>query len=306
MKKVLFVVSLFVFPFVALACGQVAREHRHDYRHHVAPVVKPPVTPVVKPTSTIPVISPKPTSTLPIVTIPSPKPTNLQFGFFQPPAGVENDITMEFTDGAFIGNGNDAIFIEPPMNDQAVLAGQFDQTLKSFAVSAAKYPNVILVLGEEENCQGNNDAWSVGYDGNTLASSIQTIQHEASVARSADPNIKIAQDWNADDCGASTPLTSYYAGSSSVDYVFIDGFNFGGLTWDQVFDASLSQLGTLGKPLWIGSEGSVDNKSKFITDTFAGAKRFGIQGVLYFDSNSGGGDWQLDSAALSTLEALHS
>lgn len=265
------------FPFWAYARGNSHRSH-----------MPTPVAPAPPPVAT---------------TTPA---TGFSFGTYnnQKPTAA-GMLTEYFTDGDFIGGNNSVIFLEPPYNDSSILAGKFDTTLQELATAASKYSNVILVLGEEENCVGSDDSWSVGYDGNTLASSITTIQHEATLARKYDPSIKIAQDWNADDCGGSTPLTSYYAGSSYIDIIMDDGFDFGGSqkqTWDQVFDTSLSQLGTLGKPLWIGSEGVVssDNQTAFIQATIAGVKTYKLSGVMYFIQSP----FILSSAALSLFKTL--
>jgi len=73
---------------------------------------------------------------------------------------------------------------------------------------------------------------------------------------------------------------------SFADYIGIGGFDFGGQTWDQVFDHAIVPLQALGKPIWILSEGivPVDNQAQFISDTFAGAKKYSLQGVLYFNA----------------------
>lgn len=254
MKKTLIGISVlaFLFPFLALARGN----------HHRTP---PPPPPVVA-------------STTPVA--------GFSYGTYnnQQKTAV-GTYTEYFTDGTFIGGNNSVIFMEPPMNDSSVLAGKFDATLQSFATAASKYSNVILALGEEMNCAGSHDTWSVGYDGNTLASSILTIQHESTIARKYDPTIKIAQDLNADNCNGSYPTISYFAGSSYVDIIGLDDFSDGSESWSQLFQPAINNLKGLGKPIDVLSEGASSNQSQFVSQTVIGATQDTLGLVMWFQEN---------------------
>ena len=76
------------------------------------------------------------------------------------------------------------------------------------------------------------------------------------------PNVQFAFDVNNDSVPATggNGLTSYFPGSNFVDLVGVDGFDFGGQTWTQVFGTALQTLKAAypTKPLWILSTGSVD------------------------------------------------
>lgn len=219
--------------------------------------------------------------------------TSFQVGFFQGPSGVPSSYSMSFTDGAFVGGSNQVVFLEPPYNDSGILAGKFDGTLKTFSQSAAKYQNVIIALAEEENCVGNNYDWSIGYDGNTVASSIQTIQHESNIIRAYAPNVKIAQDLNADNCNGTYPTASYFA--SGVDLIGLDNFG-SGESWSSLFQTAINNLKGL-KPIDILSEGSSGNQTQFIQQTVAGAEQNGIQLVMYYNASP-------FNAPVSTLSML--
>jgi len=93
---------------------------------------------------------------------------------------------------------------------------------------------------------------------------------------------------NNGSCYNQPSASTYYPASDFVDLVGVDGFDFGGQKWAQVFDNALPPLQTLGKPLWILSEGIVpmDNQSQFITDSFAGTKQFNLAGILYFNAQA--------------------
>ena len=273
MKKILVLIGA-----VVLLLGSVAQARGFPHRQ------PPPVA-----TSTPPVAS-----------------SSLSFGFFQPPAGVPSPWTMEFTDGAFpAGSGNLVIFIEPPYNDAQILAGKFDSQLKSFATAALAHSGqVMLPLNEEVNCD-NSDPWGAT-DGNITASIIAAFQHEENVLKATDPNLIFAYSVNNDSCYGEGGLTAYYPGSAYVSVIALDGFDgFGpSETWAQVFDSAITQLQTLGKPIWITSEGADTNQSQFLEDSFAGAETHNIPVELYFNQSVPGNAFQLTSVAVSTLKQL--
>ena len=89
-----------------------------------------------------------------------------------------------------------------------------------------------------------------------------------------------------------------------MDVVGLSGMNTGSETWDQVFGTALRTLSQYHKPLWILSEATAQNKTQFIEDTFAGAKKYHLAGFLYFNQKGGDGDWLLDDSAVATLKRL--
>jgi hypothetical protein len=201
--------------------------------------------------------------------------------------------------------GNLAIFLEIPVDDDAILDGSQDADLKFFAQGAAKYSGqIILALNEEVN--GNSNMWSGTVRENTPAKAIAAFQHEENIIKPIAPNIKFAYSVSRRSVpdGAANSLTSYYPGDNFVDIVGVNGSNLGIETWDQVFDSALQTLSQYRKPLWILSEATVQNKAQFIADTFAGAKKYHLAGFLYFNQNGGDGDWLLDASAMSALKRL--
>ena len=201
--------------------------------------------------------------------------------------------------------GDLAIFLEIPVDDDAILDGSQDADLKFFAEGAVKYSGqIILALNEEVN--GNTNMWSGTVRGNTPAKAIAAFQHEVNVIKPIAPNIKFAYSVSRRSVpeSAGNSLTSYYPGDKFVDVVGVSGTNIGSETWDQVFDGALRMLSQYHKPLWILSEATVQNKAQFIADTFAGAKKYHLAGFLYFNQNGGDGDWLLDAAAMAALKRL--
>jgi hypothetical protein len=201
--------------------------------------------------------------------------------------------------------GNLVIFLEIPVDDDAILDGSQDADLKFFAQGAAKYSGqIILALNEEVN--GNSNMWSGTVRENTPAKAIGAFQHEESIIKPVAPNVKFAYSVNHRSVpdSAANSLTSYYPGDKFVDVIGVNGTNLGTDAWEQVFGGALQTLSQYHKPLWILSEATVQNKAQFITDTFAGAKKYHLAGFLYFNQNGGDGDWLLDATAMATLKRL--
>ena len=201
--------------------------------------------------------------------------------------------------------GNLAIFLEIPVDDDAILDGSQDADLKFFAEGAAKYSGqIILALNEEVN--GNANIWSGTVKDNTPAKAIAAFQHEENIIKPIAPNVKFAYSVSRRSVpdSAANSLTSYYPGDNFVDIVGVSGTNLGTETWDQVFSSALQTLSQYHKPLWILSEATVQNKAQFVEDTFAGAKKYHIAGFLYFNQNGGDGDWLLDTSGMAALKLL--
>ena len=99
---------------------------------------------------------------------------------------------------------------------------------------------------------------------------------------------------------------NYYPGNSYVDWIAIDGYNWGGAGWqtfDQIFGASYSVLASYGKPLMIGEFASAENggdKAAWITEAFSKIKNnyqeFKI--FVWFNINKEA-DWRIDSSVNS-------
>ncbi len=201
--------------------------------------------------------------------------------------------------------GNLAIFLEIPVDDDAILDGSQDADLKFFAQGAAKYSGqIILALNEEVN--GNANLWSGTVRANTPAKAITAFQYEENIIKPIAPNIQFAYSVSHRSVPASAGnlLTSYYPGDKFVDVVGVSGSNLGTETWEQVFGGALRTLSQYHKPLWILSEATVQNKAQFIEDSFAAAKKYHLAGFLYFNQNGGDGDWLLDEAAIAALKRL--
>ena len=101
---------------------------------------------------------------------------------------------------------------------------------------------------------------------------------------------------------SANAIANYYPGDAYVDYVGVDGFNFGDpwQSFSSVFASSLSQLKTYNKPIYIFSMASADSSQKpaWITDALSQiyATNSGISGWIWFNENKEQ-NWLVDSSA---------
>ncbi len=293
---------------------------------------------------TAPVIVPTPTLTP--VPVPTPVSSSLQWGFtagWQPESmtalaqtiGQQPDMIAVFT---HFGNENQfphylaptirdtgktmVIFWEytdynvaspyqPRFSYDAMLRGDWDSYMRTFAEEAKAYGGpVILIPFSEMN--GNWFPWSGTLNGNTPAKMIQSYRHIHDLFADA-PNVKFGWAPNNGSVPdtAENSIQSYYPGDAYVDYVGVDGFNFGypWETFDQVFGRPLSILSGYNKPIYIFSMASADgpNKAAWITDAFKVQipKYPKIAGWIWFNENKER-DWRVNSDpnSLAAFQAI--
>ncbi len=203
------------------------------------------------------------------------------------------------------------IFWEPSFGYDSIINGSKDEYIKSFAASAKAYGYpVILVPFDEMNL--NEEAWGYGQNGNTAAK-FKTAWQRIHDLFSGVTNVKFGVAYN----NVSIPATSgntfsdYYPGDDYVDYVGVDGFNFGNpwQTFGQVFDTAIDQLQCFHKPIYIFSTASTagTQKSAWITEGLgAHIKSYSnIAGWVWF--NQGGSpNWLVnsDTSSLSAFKAI--
>ncbi len=228
-----------------------------------------------------------------------PSTQTLQFGAF-----TGTTTPLGGWQAFFIGDGDSftadtqgftkplVVYWESNMTAQQIAGGEADSFLKNWAAQMAQYKQPIIfdVLDEM------NGSWNPYY-GNP-AEYIAAYRHVHSFFSAA--NVKFAYDPNVAFSGVPVgTFTSYYPGNSYVDLVALDGFDFGGQTFGQVFSTSLAAMQTdfPTKPLWILSTGSVDNPPAFISALKTAAATYGLAGVIWFDFQQ----FQIPNSTLQTL-----
>ncbi len=203
------------------------------------------------------------------------------------------------------------IFWEPEINYDSINNGSQDAQIKRFAEGAKAYGHeVILAPFHEMN--GDWDVWGGTVGSNTPAKFISAWKRLHGIFKAAGAtNVKFALAYNNDSVPdiSGNQISDYYPGSEYVDYVGVDGFNFGDpwQTFDSIFATPLTKLKTYGKPIYIFSMGSVPGtqKAAWIKDALSvQINKYPLSGWVWFNQNGGDGNWLInsDSASLSAFK----
>ena len=218
----------------------------------------------------------------------------------------------------------DSVSTDLKILDQ-INSGQHDQYVKSVAARIRDdygAHQVLIDLFHEAN--GDWYPWSPER-GTSAASSGEKYQNFRNAYRRVRElfdgegvsNVTWVLSFNTDTVNASSDFTAYYPGESYVDWLGLDGYNWGtsqpGSIWrtfDQVMAGnsdSYTQASGFGKPVILAEFASAEvggDKAAWIEDAFA---RIGTQydfvGFLWFNINKKA-DWRVDSspAALAAFQ----
>ncbi len=198
---------------------------------------------------------------------------------------------------------------QPRYSYAAILRGDWDIYFKTFAEQARIYGGpVILIPFEEMN--GDWYPWSGTKNGNSPAQHIDAYRYIREFFRDT-PNVKFGWAVNGDSVPdtAGNRIADYYPGDAFVDYVGVDGFNFGDpwMTFDEIYGSALQQLKTFKKPIYIFSMASADGpkKAAWIADALTAElpKYPEVKGWVWFNENKER-DWRVwsDDASLEAFK----
>ena len=160
---------------------------------------------------------------------------------------------------------------------------------------------------------GNWYPWSEQINGNKAGQYVKAWQHvhdiftqqrATNVTWVWSPNVEYTQ---------STPLKNLYPGSSYVDWVGMDGYNWGNMkstgwqTFAQIFGQTHKDILSVasGKPLMIAETASAEakgNKASWISDAFTTqlTQTFpDVKAVIWFNENKET-DWRVESSSTAT------
>jgi hypothetical protein len=200
----------------------------------------------------------------------------------------------------------------PPDVEVRIAAGQYDAYIKTWAgrmktflagpdgtIGTPDDRRAYLRLGHEMN--GNWYPWSAAVGANTPANYIAMWRHVVTLFDELGLGPEVLQ-WiwsvNNDDVGGFA-AESYFPGDAFVDWVAIDGYNWGASeTWSswqsppQLYDGMLTRIRAITqKPVALTefasttSGGSVALKSQWITDLFSYVAARNIQMVAWFNED---------------------
>lgn len=190
------------------------------------------------------------------------------------------------------------------------LAGDFDATIRRWGDALAAYGQpVYLRFAHEMNARAY--PWAVGVNGNTAAQYVATWRRVHDLLRSRGAS-RVIRVWSPNvSFTGSTPLASVYPGAGQVDVVGLDGYNWGTVRRDSVWQTPAQVLGpTLtelrrvapGVPLLITETASTErggSKAGWVTDLFTWvAGQADVAGIVWFDENKET-DWRVASSPSS-------
>lgn len=192
-----------------------------------------------------------------------------------------------------------------PFSLRGIAAGRFDRYLRRAAGSAANYGKPFMVrFGQEMN--GNWFPWGRGVDGNTARDFRKAWKRMVDLFRFHGAT-NVIWVWSPnEDSGGNHPIAPLYPGDEWVDWVALDGFNFGDTegwpSFTTVFGSSYDRLVELtSRPMMIGETGSNDvggDKSAWIASALGReAPRFPrIRALVWFDSETPRGNFRVDTS----------
>jgi Glycosyl hydrolase family 26 len=198
---------------------------------------------------------------------------------------------------------------EPEYRLASIINGSWDSLITTWATEIAAWGQPIyLRFGHEMN--GDWYPWAEGVNGNTSGQYVQAWRHvhDLFVAVGA-TNVKWVWSPNVDYPG-STSLPELYPGDNYVDYVGIDGYNWGtSQSWSawqtpgQVFNQTVADVRTFTqKPILLAEVASSDqggNKARWMKQFFAWLQATpAVTGFVWFEFNKET-NWLVNSSRAS-------
>jgi Glycosyl hydrolase family 26 len=216
------------------------------------------------------------------------------------------------------GGAAPMLTLQPPRSAslRSINAGTYDAKLRAWAHTFKAWGHPMFMrLFPEMNQKSHS--YSPGYGGNTAAQFRTAWRHVVSTFRNAGAN-NVKFIW----CpyrvySTSTPLKSIWPGSSYVNWVAFDAYNYHdsshAFAWPyDLFAPTVRAIRVLAphKPLMIAEVGANTDAQKptWVSRSVTAARSLGVRAMLWFDKMAEH-NWRLDSssAVLSAARtALHS
>jgi len=216
-------------------------------------------------------------------------------------------LTLEMWDP---GKGSE----QPAYSLDAINNGDFDVELEAYAAAALAYGKPLWIRPFHE-MNGNWYPWGGTVNGNTPAELVLAWRRVHDIFKTA-PNVQLVWCPNIDSIDGqgrvntdANAISRYWPGAEYVDYMALDGYNFGegdGQHWrtfSQLFADPYEEISALSSttPLFIAETGCATlggNKSAWIADMFAVTPRSfpRVEGIGWFNAYKSR-DWRIDSPA---------
>jgi beta-mannanase len=196
---------------------------------------------------------------------------------------------------------------QPKFALRLVAGGRYDAYARAWALAARAYGRPLLLRFAPE-MNGDWTPWSAGVNGNSASDYVRAWRHLHDLFRNVGAS-NVSWVWSPNVVfRGSTPLTSLYPGDAYVDWIGIDGYNWGtsrrGRSWvgfDRLFGPTLQQVRRLArKPLMLSEVASTErggDKAVWISDFFRALDRNrDVLAFVWFDFDKET-DWRISSSA---------
>lgn len=191
-----------------------------------------------------------------------------------------------------------------------IAAGHWDTYFKQWGLAAARWnKTVIFRFGFEMN--GGWFSW--GQQPKKFKRAWRRIHRLFSQAAAANIKWMFSPNVAAANSGVLQDPLTYYPGHDVVDFVGLDGYNFGDhydrwhrwQSYEEIFEPSLTQLSRLNKPLFLSEIGCADDRRKpswikdFLNRVAADQRITAFIYYNYYPKARGYPNWRLDSDGIS-------
>jgi hypothetical protein len=192
-----------------------------------------------------------------------------------------------------------------------IVAGAHDALIDRWAAEVAAYRRpVMLRLAPEMN--GDWLPWATGVNGNRSGDYVAAWRHVRGRFRRAGADNAIWV-WNPiASYDGSTPLRELFPGSRQVDWLAVDGYNWGATrnwgwqTYADIFAPTVREFGNLAprRSVMIAETGSAPDprKARWVIDTLRSARAAGVDAVVWFEFAKET-DWRLSESPTSAHAA---
>jgi beta-mannanase len=198
---------------------------------------------------------------------------------------------------------------QPAYALRRILAGDHDALIDRWAREIAAYRRPVLLRFAPE-MNGDWRPWSIGVNGNQARGYVATWRYvrERFAHAGATNTVWV---WNPIVAyPGSTPLRELFPGADQVDWLAVDGYNWGSArdwgwqSYADIFAPTVDALRALAprRPLMIAETGSAPDprKASWVTDTLTSARADGVGAVVWFEFSKET-DWRLsESPAVAT------
>jgi beta-mannanase len=200
---------------------------------------------------------------------------------------------------------------QPAYALRRITAGAHDALIDRWAAEIAAFHRPVLLRFAPE-MNGDWLPWSTGVNGNRPSDYVAAWRHVRARFRRAGATNAVWV-WNPIAAyDGSTPLGELFPGRGQVDWLAVDGENWGATrnwgwqSYADIFAPTVAALHRLApKPVMIAETGAAPDARKpaWVTDTLRRARADGVRAVVWFEFDKET-DWRLSESA-AVAEAAH-